>query len=119
MEDNRNEKGQAFFKLAEQLKRLNIGHVLNSFTGGTDVDLDDEIQEDTPKLDQGDRQPKAHFGRRRTHNEQLIVCCCGVIAARTTMFGAEAISGVKVSMTLHISYDRDIDNSTGLSQVCL
>jgi hypothetical protein len=99
IEERRNAKGQAFFKLAKRLKRLNIGQVVNSFMGDTGVELDDddnEVQEDTPKSDQGDRRPKARFGRRRTHNEQLVVCCCGVIAARTTMFGAEAISGVKV-----------------------
>ena len=43
MEDDQNEKGQAFFKLAERLKHLNIGHVLNSFMGGTEVDLNNEI----------------------------------------------------------------------------
>jgi hypothetical protein len=51
-----------------------------------------------PKSDAGNRKPKAHFGRRWTHNEQLIVCCCGIIAAHATMFGVEAISGVKVSL---------------------
>ena len=119
MEDDQNKKGQAFFKLAERWKHLNIGHVLNSFMGGTEVDLDDEIQEDTPKLDQGDHWPKAHFGRCHTHNKQLVVCCCGVIAAHTTIFSTEAISGVKVSMNFHNLCGKDTDNSIGLSQVSL
>ena len=93
----RKESGQAFFKLQQRLKRFNINQIVNSF--GDDADENDEEfeeAEDTPKSDEGNRKPKARFGRRRTHNEQLVVCCCGMIAARATMYGAEAISGVKV-----------------------
>jgi hypothetical protein len=118
IEEQRNAKGQAFFKLAQRLKRLNIGQINNSFMGDTGVDLDDdddEVQEDTPKSDQGDRRPKARFGRRRTHNEQLVVCCCGVIAARTTMFGAEAISGVKVSSSQSLAKLFYLRNQVGLA----
>lgn len=69
------------------------------------ADADDDVEPETgsgdvSKSDEGNRTVKARFGRRRTHNEQLVVCCCGIIAARATMFGAEAISGVKVSGTL-------------------
>jgi CxC6 like cysteine cluster associated with KDZ transposases len=39
---------------------------------------------------------KALFGRRRTHNEQTLVRPCGVIFARATMFGAEAVSNFLV-----------------------
>ncbi|KAF8913256.1 hypothetical protein CPB84DRAFT_1841654 [Gymnopilus junonius] len=34
----------------------------------------------------------AQFGRKRTHNEQILVAPCGVILARETFYGAEAIS---------------------------
>ncbi|KAF8182922.1 hypothetical protein BJ912DRAFT_1023308 [Pholiota molesta] len=34
----------------------------------------------------------ARFGRKRTHNEQILVAPCGMILARETFFGAEAIS---------------------------
>lgn len=44
----------------------------------------------------GNRTVKAYFGRRRTHNEQLIVRTCGVVLSRATMYGSEAISGVHV-----------------------
>ena len=55
MEEHRNAKGQAFFKLVERLKQLNIGNVVNSFMGHTGVELDDDAKgEDTPKSDQGD-----------------------------------------------------------------
>ncbi|KDQ58768.1 hypothetical protein JAAARDRAFT_69191 [Jaapia argillacea MUCL 33604] len=77
LEEFRNQRGKAFFQLRDRLKRFNISQISDSLGG------DDSL----PEL--------ARFGRRRTHNEQLVVCCCGIIAARSTMFGAEAISGVK------------------------
>lgn len=48
----------------------------------------------------GDRKLKATFGRRRTHNEQVIVRPCGIICSRATFYGAEAVSNVLVS-TVH------------------
>lgn len=47
--------------------------------------------------EQGNRKVKAQFGRRRTHNEQIVVRPCGVICSRATLFGAEAVSNVLVS----------------------
>ena len=52
------------------------------------------------KSDEGNRTTKGQFGRKKTHNEQLVVYCCGVIGARATMFGAEAITGVKVGISV-------------------
>lgn len=40
---------------------------------------------------------KGRIYRRWTHNEQLFVCCCGVILSRATFFGSEGILGVVVS----------------------
>jgi len=40
----------------------------------------------------GNRKLKAQFGRHRTHNEETLVRPCGVIQARATFFGAEAVS---------------------------
>jgi hypothetical protein len=48
------------------------------------------------KAPTGNRKIKALFGRRRTHNEQTLVRPCGVIVARATFFGAEAVSNVLV-----------------------
>ncbi|KAI0689098.1 hypothetical protein BC835DRAFT_1308521 [Cytidiella melzeri] len=51
----------------------------------------------------GNKRVRAQFGRKRTHNEQycklahnkqIIVAPCGVIIARTTFYGAEAVSSV-------------------------
>jgi hypothetical protein len=50
------------------------------------------------KSEGGNRKIKAQFGRRRTHNEQLIVRPCGIICSRATFFGAEAVSNVLVSL---------------------
>ncbi|KAF8158569.1 hypothetical protein B0H34DRAFT_656485 [Crassisporium funariophilum] len=37
---------------------------------------------------------KAYFGRRQTHNKQLMVRPCGVILLRATFFGSESVSSV-------------------------
>ncbi|EIN06762.1 hypothetical protein PUNSTDRAFT_115259 [Punctularia strigosozonata HHB-11173 SS5] len=44
---------------------------------------------------EGNVRPKARFGRRRTHNEELVVACCGTILSRATFFGSEAPNGVR------------------------
>ena len=50
----------------------------------------------TGKDKDGNVKRRARFGRRWTHNEQLVVSSCGVIIARATFFGSEAPNGVKV-----------------------
>ncbi|KIN95876.1 hypothetical protein M404DRAFT_934280 [Pisolithus tinctorius Marx 270] len=45
------------------------------------------------KSDQG-RELWAQFGRCHTHNEQTLVCPCGIIIGHVTFFGAEAVSNV-------------------------
>lgn len=64
------------------------------------VGVVDDINEPDPcpsKSDMGNKKIKAQFGRRRTHNEQTLVRPCGIIFARATMFGAEAVSNFLVS----------------------
>jgi hypothetical protein len=56
-----------------------------------------------PKPAAGNRVLKAQFGRRRTHNEQTLVRPCGIIFARATMFGTEAVSNFLVCVILIIS----------------
>lgn len=74
-----------------------------------DVDENDRVvnEESGPvvhfdKPANGNKHLRAQFGRRRTHNEQLIVAPCGVIIARSTFFGSEAVSSVRVSFILII-----------------
>ena len=49
--------------------------------------------------DQTRKQPQVKLQTRRnyTHNEQLLVMCCGIIIARATFYTSEAVSSVKVS----------------------
>lgn len=49
----------------------------------------------------GKKRLRAQFGRKRTHNEQIIIAPCGVIIARTTFYGAEAIGSVVVECPFH------------------
>ncbi|KAH9834909.1 uncharacterized protein C8Q71DRAFT_710647 [Rhodofomes roseus] len=62
--------------------------------------LDDELDMDeeggTGASTQSSPKVRARFGRRWTHNEQLCVATCGVVLGRMTMYGSEAVSGVKV-----------------------
>ncbi|KAL0564244.1 hypothetical protein V5O48_017808 [Marasmius crinis-equi] len=97
LEDYRNLKGKGFFLLQKRLQRVGSQAGEDSLASSTLAAEDEEEIEEDPvkKSDDGNVKVKARFGRRRTHNEQLVVCTCGVIAARATMFGAEAISGVK------------------------
>jgi hypothetical protein len=49
------------------------------------------------KPEAGNRKIRALFGRRRTHNEQIMVRPCGIIVARQTFFGSETIPQTVVS----------------------
>lgn len=87
------------------------------------VGVVDEVSEPCPsKAPAGNnlKPLKALFNRRRTHNEQTLVRPCGVIYARATMYGAEAVSNflimVKNAFSVpgaqkpdHIFYDTNCD----------
>ena len=45
---------------------------------------------------------RAQFGRKHTHNEQIMVTPCGMILTRSTFFGAEAISTVVICIPCHV-----------------
>jgi CxC6 like cysteine cluster associated with KDZ transposases len=70
------------------------------------IPVEDNVEDDTltkqlfqqcgGKDGRGNVRRKARFGRRWTHNEELVVASCGVILARATFFGSEAPNGVKV-----------------------
>jgi hypothetical protein len=55
--------------------------------------VDDVVESLCPskKSNQGNKKIKAQFRRQRTHNDQTLVCPCGIIFARATMYGAEAV----------------------------
>ena len=118
------ERGQAQFQLKERLARARVAHPNNAFVEETDP-VEDDGDFDVPEEEfdvVGDhvtvppiaddaldiagpatkKKIRAQFGRKRTHNEQIIVCPCGIIVARETFFGAEAIPSVVVCCILFL-----------------
>ena len=89
----------ALFVLRRRLERLRTASLEGDGQEVTDELVDIDADGECPsKPDEGNTKPRARFGRRRTHNEQLVVATCGVILGRATMFGSEGIDGVRVSL---------------------
>ncbi len=100
LEHARSARGKGFFQLRKRLERHQVAYLADSVSPpAEDIPDDPEVVDPSHKSDEGNQKPKARFGRRRTHNEQLVVACCGVITGRATMYGAEAVPGVKVSIS--------------------
>ena len=115
-------RGESRVQLQEKLKRQRVSH-LNDALPEIDLDvadlIDDEEEEEfdvtdenlfhgahegvsdprgaSPLRTMGKKRISARFGRKRTHNEQILVAPCGMILARETFYGAEAISTCAVS----------------------
>lgn len=108
-------RGKSFFQLRARLQRQTVSNLVNAPSTGpsnmpiVDLEADDTMDEQTlrfaeaelqsacqDKPDGGNRKLRARWGRRQTHNEQLIVRPCGVILARQTFYGSEGLSYVKV-----------------------
>jgi hypothetical protein len=112
VERTHHERNQARFQLQERLQRARVAHpnVADAEDGDpselVDEDLEEEFEagdaqgtESTSRQTQPQQSKKirAQFGRRRTHNEQVIVAPCGIIMARETFYGAEGVASVVVS----------------------
>jgi len=100
LEDAYFRKGKAIFVLRDRLKKAGVS--VPADTLDVPPEDDDEVLVETDlacagKPEEGNRKLRAYFGRRRTHNEQLIMRPCGVILSRATFFGSEAVSAVNVS----------------------
>jgi hypothetical protein len=68
-----------------------------------EIDIAAALQNDARDTDFQHKRLRAQFGRRRTHNEELIVAPCGIILARQTFYGAEGVNSVAVCHhALHI-----------------
>jgi hypothetical protein len=91
-------QGTALFQLQKRLK--NAGLVIPPDSASPDdiatLHGADEDEECVEKPGTGNRQLKAYFSKRRTHNEQLMMRPCGVVLSHATFFGSEAISAVNV-----------------------
>jgi hypothetical protein len=105
------ERGQARFQLKDRLERARVAHPNDSIAEGHPADdVDDELEQDIEiavaiqnharNADTQRKRLRAQFGRRRTHNEQLVVAPCGMVLARQTFYGAEGVNSVAVSDTL-------------------
>lgn len=125
IETRYHERGKGMFQLKQRLERAKLGQTHDSLPSqrsrlrdDREDDMDEEIGEGAglqvddddafmdkdgacdDKPETGNRAPRARFGRRRTHNEELCVGSCGVILGRATFFGSEAPNGVRVSINL-------------------
>ncbi|KAI0739265.1 hypothetical protein C8Q80DRAFT_1112653, partial [Daedaleopsis nitida] len=100
----------SLFVLRRRLERLRTHTAVNDDLEEGDEGVTEEmieVDEDgecPSKPDTGNARVRARFGRRRTHNEQLVVATCGVILGRATMFGSEGIDGTRKHV-LHINDD--------------
>lgn len=111
-------RGEGRFQLKDRLARQRVAHPNDSVAEDINlselVDVDADLEEFVlgeeghvrPNSDKGGTAPaikvpvrklRAQFGRKRTHNEHIIVAPCGIVLARATFFGAEAVSSVIVS----------------------
>ena len=96
------ERGQARFQLKEHLQQARVAHPNDAVAeeNSSEADVDDEAEDfeigDSQKTEKKERI-RAQFGRKRTHNEQIIVTPCGMIIAHETFYGAEGIGSVIVS----------------------
>ena len=104
--------GKAMFQLRRRLERVNTYQTHDALATGSDSnkgaeglegsgvgeDQDVEVAVDdcNGKPSAGNQKVRARFGRRRTHNDELCVASCGVILGRTTFYGSEAPSAVRV-----------------------
>ncbi|KAH6907643.1 hypothetical protein BKA70DRAFT_1104746 [Coprinopsis sp. MPI-PUGE-AT-0042] len=76
-------RGKSLFQLQQKAQR--VGQAKPQVDATSDCD---------GKNESGNRAYRAQFRRRRTHNEQFIIRPCGMIVARATFHGSEAISSV-------------------------
>ena len=99
LETKYNMASKAMFQLRRRHERSQSYQAHDSL-GNSDGVEDDEIEvtadDCNGKLPSGNRPVRARFGHRRTHNDELCVASCGVILGRTTFYGSEAPSAVRV-----------------------
>jgi hypothetical protein len=95
------ERGQGRFQLQDRLQRARVAHpndAVGEEGNPTDADVETEEFEISGSQESNQKERfRAQFGRRRTHNEQIIVTPCGIIIARETFYGAEGVGSVIVS----------------------
>ena len=105
IETSRRPNGSAVRLLRDRLHRAGVENV--SLAGGgwesagdASAGVEASTSPDITDTSSGSKPqgPRGRISRRWTHNEQLFVFCCGIIASCATFFGSEGVSGVKVSL---------------------
>ncbi|KAJ6577694.1 hypothetical protein B0H19DRAFT_931792 [Mycena capillaripes] len=127
-EKNRRAQGKAMFLLRARQARDN-GQIeprapasdMDYLDEGPPEDEDDEI--DSSGVGSSIRPVKirGRLSRRWTHNEQLLVRCCGIILSRATFFGSEAITSVKdfIHVTFPVHYPGSLPSFIFFDNNCL
>jgi hypothetical protein len=88
-----------WFEVDDNTNTVRLKSRANPGTVGTEANTTLPPPDPCPsKSAAGNRIAKAQFSRKRTHNEQTLVRPCGIIYARATMFGAEAVSNFLVRL---------------------
>lgn len=116
VEAHHQDKGQSRFQLRDRLQRARDAHPTSqsmntrALSQLTAVDNEEVFDVDPSGLVTDADSPastlpapsykklQAKLTRSRTHNEQLAVAPCGMILGRDTMFGAEGVASVAVSV---------------------
>jgi len=97
LEDAYYKPAKALFQLRARLKKAGLSIPPDSMVAEEDGGMSEESIECDGKSSKGNSHClKARFGTRRTHNEELIMRPCGIILARATFYGSEAVSAVNV-----------------------
>ncbi|KAF8964966.1 hypothetical protein BDZ97DRAFT_1659637 [Flammula alnicola] len=90
LEITRKRRNAANFQLRPQLQRTTVATPPDEDTA-IPVDPSSEGATCAQKPDSGIHRVTARFGRRQTHNEQIMARPCGMIVARATFFGSETV----------------------------
>ena len=109
LEKQHKQRGSAFFQLCGKLQRAHVAHPVDSDAAEPTVEEVEEMELDSnansacpSKPEAGNHKIRALFGRRRTHNEQIMVHPCGIIVARQTFFGSETTPQTVVSAQFYL-----------------
>ncbi|KAJ7688745.1 hypothetical protein B0H17DRAFT_938044, partial [Mycena rosella] len=101
LETTHKKRNKAMFQLRTNVARPGVSNPENAFAAEITAEEIEELElpHDTKdpacpasKDPSGNRKIRALFGRRKTHNEQIIVRPCGVIVAHATFLGSETVT---------------------------
>lgn len=107
LEKRHKQQGTAFFQLCGKLQRATVAHPVDLDAAQPTVEeikkleLDDDKNSGSAclnKPDTGNCKITALFGQHQMHNEQIMVCPCGIIVAWQTFYGSETTPQTVVSI---------------------